>query len=1000
MSERALEETIERYLLDHGYKRRGYPIEHRLDYSVDYALDIEMLLEFLRATQPQAVAALQLDTSEQRRQRFIERVVSEITARGVVDVLRGGVRDYGYPQGVVLFYLTPSAGNARAQEHFAANRFTVMRQVHYSAREPQKSIDMVLFINGIPVVTLELKNSITSQTTRDAVSQYCRDRDPRELLFHPGRVMVHFAVDDSTVEFCPQLLGEQSIFLPFNRGYNGGAGNPPNPDGLRTDYLWRETLSRERLTRIIESYALRLKGGRQIFPRYHQLDVVERLTADVVEHGVGRRYLVQHSAGSGKSNSIAWLAYRLIAIEQAGRPLIDSVLVVTDRVSLDRNIKDTVKSFMKVRGIVGWARDARSLAKALRAGQRIIITTVEKFPFALDKLSAELGDRHFAVIIDEAHSGQMGRNAAQMNMSISGMLPDGSDEEDCINALVEGRRFARNASYFAFTATPKNKTLELFGTRVETADGVEYQPFHVYTMRQAIEEGFILDVLSHYTTYHSYYRLVKTLADGDDPLFDAKKAKKLLRHKVESSEHPIAEKAAVMVRHLLEQVIGRGMINGQARAMVVTADRECCVKYYRAISRLLAERQSPYRAVIAFSGEYDEDGVSVTSAQLNGFPDSEVPDRLRSDPYRLLIVADMYQTGYDEPLLHTMYVDKKLTDVKAVQTLSRLNRTHPAKHDCLVLDFVNTEDDIRAAFARYYKTTLLVGETDPSRLYDFLYELAELEVYGESDVADLVSRYVKGAVRTYIDPILDACTERYLALELADRIKFKRTAKAFVRMYDFLAAMLPCGMPDWERQSIFLTLLLPKLPAPEEDDNLTGVLAAVDLECYRLEAGQRLSIALADEDAEVAPPPTNARAYVGETQLDPLSEIVSSLNELLGGIEWKDADNVRRQVLAIPEMMLKDEQYLDVLRNGDSENARDTSDAVLGRIISAIMSDNLELYKQYNSDDGGFRRALANLMYSMTREAQQRGEGTLADISRVPFMSDGLMVAEGRPSLH
>ena len=483
--------------------------------------------------------------------------------------------------------------------------------------------------------------------------------------------------------------------IPFVKGYNDGAGNPPNPNGIMTDYLWKDILAKEKLTLIIENYAqvvvevdedTKKKKEKQIFPRYHQLDVVTKLLADVKTNGVGKKYLIQHSAGSGKSNSIAWLAHQLIGLEQDGRPMLDSVIVVTDRRILDKQIRDTIKQFMQVGNTVAWAEHSGDLTKAITDGKRIIVTTIEKFPYIVPQIGAEHKDNHFAIIIDEAHSGQSGRNSAQMNLALSGLASDDEmDNEDKINAMMEGRKLLNNASYFAFTATPKNKTLETFGVPYQDGDDIKHRPFHVYTMKQAIQEGFILDVLQYYTPIDSFYKLMKTVED--DPMFDKKRAQKKLRSFVESDSYTIAKKAAMMVDHFHEQVIAKGKIGGQARAMVVTSSIPRCIEYYYAINKCLADRHSPYKTIIAFSGEnkYQGQEPPLTSAGLNGFPDAKIPKEFKKDPYRILIVADMFQTGFDEPLLHTMYVDKVLYDIKAVQTLSRLNRCCPKKYDTFMI---------------------------------------------------------------------------------------------------------------------------------------------------------------------------------------------------------------------------------------------------------------------------------------------------------------------------
>lgn len=967
------ESGLEALIVNWLVEQNGYEQGTDADYNKEYAIDETRLFRFLQLTQPEELEKLGVRKSYQKYAQFLNRLQGEISKRGVVDVLRNGVK--AYPADLVLFYLTPSEGNARAGEMFQRNIFSVIRQLRYSQDAGKLALDLCVFINGLPVITFELKNQITKQNVEDAVQQYKDDRSPREMLFQFKRCMVHFAVDDARVKFCTRLSGRDSWFLPFDKGCRDGAGNPPNPDGLMTDYLWRDILTKEKLALIIENYAqvaveadedTRRRREKQIFPRYHQLDAVTKLLADVKRNGVGRRYLIQHSAGSGKSNTIAWLAYQLIELEQNGRPMLDSVIVVTDRRVLDRQIRDTIKQFMQVGNTVAWAEHASDLTKAITDGKRIIITTIEKFPYIIPQIGAGHRDSRFAIIIDEAHSGQSGRNSAQMNLALSGLASeDEMDNEDKINAMMEGRKLLSSASYFAFTATPKNKTLETFGVPYQDGGEIKHRPFHVYTMKQAIQEGFILDVLQNYTPIDSYYRLMKTVAD--DPMFDKKRAQKRLRSFVEGSSYTVAKKAAMMVDHFHEQVIARGKIGGQARAMVVTADIPRCVEYYYAINRCLAERNSPYKTIIAFSGETRHSGQEppLTSAGLNGFPDAKIPRTFKTDPYRILIVADMFQTGFDEPLLHTMYVDKVLYDIKAVQTLSRLNRCHPQKHDTFVLDFVNQPAIIEEAFSRYYRTTILSGETDPNRLYDLAAVMERYQVYSGEHIDRLVNLYLGGADRDKLDPTLDACTAIYKQLETEDQIKFKSAAKAFLRTYCFLGAILPYGNADWERLSIFLHLLIPKLPAPREDDLSQGILEAVDLESYRNEARESLSIKLEDSDAEVAPVPAGRAGHVVEPEMDLLSVILSDFNDMFGNINWSDADNVRRQILEIPAMVSRDETYQNAMKNSDAQSARLESERALQQVIFAIMADNMELFKQFQ-DNPSFKKWLSDLVFNLT----------------------------------
>ncbi len=848
-----------------AYGGTGWLPGDAADYDREYAVDLAQLKAFVQKTQEPLVEALDLRHNSPTRQKFLARLQGEITKRGVIDVLRKGIT-HG-PHHLDVFYGAPSPDNPKAVARFAANRFSVTRQLKYSRDETQLALDLCLFVNGLPVATFELKNNLTKQTVEDAVQQYRRDRDPRELLFQFSRCMAHFAVDDQRVQFCTHLKGKASWFLPFDQGFNDGAGNPPNPDGLKTDYLWKRILAPRGLTDIIENYAQRVekkdpktgkKKSEQIFPRYHQLDVVRKLLADVSQHGAGRRYLIEHSAGSGKSNSIAWLGRQLIDLRKGERVVFDSIIVVTDRRMLDQQIQATIKQFAQVSATVGHAEHSGDLRTFIESGKKIIISTVQKFPFILDEIGAEHRGSRFAIIIDEAHSSQGGRTSAAVSMALSeaGAEEEGETFEDTINRIMLARKLLPNASYFAFTATPKNKTLEIFGEAYSEGGEVKHRPFHCYTMKQAIQEGFILDVLKSYTPVESYYRLIKTVEA--DPEFDTKRAGKKLRRYVEGHEHAIRLKAEIMVDHFHEQVAGMNKIGGRARVMVVTSGIERAIQYFHAIREYLKERKSPYRAIVAFSGEHEYGGVKVTEASLNGFPSSQITDKIQEDPYRFLVCADKFQTGYDEPLLHTMYVDKILSGIRAVQTLSRLNRAHPQKHDVFVLDFMNDADTIQLAFADYYRTTILSRETDPNKLHDLKADLDGYQVYAPPQVDDLARLYLGDADRDRLDPILDACVAVYKQqLDEDGQVDFKGKAKAFLRTYDFLASILPYTNAEWEKLSIFLNFLVPKLPAPEEGDLSKGILEAIDMDSYRPEKKAAMKIALPDEDGEIEPVPTS-----------------------------------------------------------------------------------------------------------------------------------------------
>ncbi len=965
------ERGFEDLIVDWLVSQNGYEQGTNGDYNKDVAVDEVRLFRFLNDTQPEKMAQLRLDERPMERIAFLTYLSNKLSSEGVIELLH---KEFRYKHlSFDLLYGLPSPGNARAQELFGKNIFSVTRQLSYSKENGKLAIDLAVFINGLPIATFELKNQLTKQNVDDAVYQYKTDRDPRELLFNFKRCIVHFAVDDSEIKMCTELKGNASWFLPFNRGYKDGAGNPPNPDGIKTDYLWKLILTKPELIDIIQNYTqvivdvdeeTRRKTEKQVFPRFHQLSVVKSLLSDAFHNGVGQRYLIQHSAGSGKSNSIAWLAHQLVALKKDGKPVFDSVIVITDRVNLDKQIRNTIKKFMQVQSTVGWAQNSGDLKTLLTEGKKIIISIVHKFQYILDDISEFHQGQHFAIIIDEAHSSQSGRLSAKMNIALSGTTgEDDEDLEDKINTIIEGKKMVRNASYFAFTATPKNKTLEMFGVPYEEDGRTKHRPFHGYTMKQAIEEGFILDVLRNYMPIQSYYRIAKTVES--DPMFDRKRAQKKLRLFVESNEYAIRQKAEIIVEHFHTDVISKGKCGGRARAMVVTSSIQRALEYYFAITEALKARRSPYQAIIAYSGEKNVGGKMVKESDINGFPSAQIEKRFKADPYRILVVAEKFQTGFDEPLLHTMYVDKILSDISAVQTLSRLNRAAPQKNDTFILDFANSVDDIREAFSRYYKTTILSAETDPNKLNDLIGTLTGLQVYTNEQVRELVELYLGSAERDRLDPILDACADTYRGLDVEEQIVFKSSAKTFVRTYNFLAAILPYGSVEWEMLSIFLTLLIPKLPSPEGDDLAEGILETVDLDSYRAEAQTMVSIALEDSDAEIDPLPVATDVGIAMPEMDLLSSIIATFHDLFGNIEWTDEDRVRRQIAELPDIVAKDTAYQNAMRNSDAQNARDESDRATMAAILGTMSAGIDLYKQI-SGNPSLKKWIMDMVFNTT----------------------------------
>jgi len=703
------------------------------------------------------------------------------------------------------------------------------------------------------------------------------------------------------------------------------------------------------------------KISKQIFSRFPQLEVVRRLLADVAWHGAGRRYLIQHSTGSGKSNSIAWLAHQLIDIRKNGKAVFESIIVITDRRILDDQIKNTIRQYAQVSATVGHAKHSKDLRKFIESGKKIIISTIQKFPEILDEIAERHRGRTFAILIDEAHSSQGGKTSAAM----SEVLYDPEDTvNDALQRRMDARKMLTNASYFAFTATPKNKTLEMFGKAFPGPDGkVKHFPFHSYSMKQAIQEGFILDVLKSYTPVESYYKLVKTVEDN--PEFDTNKAQKKLRRYVESHDYAIRLKGEIMVDHFHEQVISRRKIGGQARAMVVCSGVKRAIQYFYAMGEYLQERKSPYRAIVAFSGEHEYKGVKVTETSLNGFSGTDIADRIQEDPYRFLICADKFQTGYDEPLLHTMYVDKPLAGIKAVQTLSRLNRAHPQKHDVFVLDFMNNTETITYAFSDYYRTTILSEETDPNKLHDLKTALDRHQVYLPEQVNNFSFLYLDGAEREKLDPILDVCVAVYIErLDEDEQVDFKGKAKAFTRTYDFLASILPYSHAEWEKLSIFLTFLVPKLPAPKEDDLSKGILETIDMDSYRVEKKAAMKIVLDDEDAEIEPVPIGVGGRISEPQIDLLSNILASFNQQFGTL-FTDADRVSKRIKDdIAPKVAADQGYQNAKKN-TPQTARIEHDKVLERVIVSLLKDDTELFKQFFQNES-FRRFVTDVVFNLT----------------------------------
>jgi len=960
-SEKGLEALIVAHLRD----ANGYVEGTNELYSKDIALAKPWLESFLVATQPDKVARSMCFASPSEKEKFYRRLDEALAKRGVTDLLRNGFKFNGTT--LDLYFPLPSEKNPSAKVAYGRNVFGVIRQLRFSKTRPNDAIDFVVFVNGLPLATFELKNRFTGQTAENAVKQYKTDRRPDgEPLLRPKRCAVHFALDDEVAFFCTELKGDDSWFLPFNRGVDGGAGNPPIPGKTATSYLWEEIFEKGSLSNIVENFAqvvveedskTRKAREKTIWPRYHQLDAVRKLLATTAAEPVGRRFLVQHSAGSGKSNTITWLAYQLVLLQNAdGTAKFDSIVVVTDRVNLDRQIRDNINAFAKLKNLVGWAERSGTLKDLLKSGKKIVVSTIHKFPFILDEIGSSLKNKRFAILVDEAHSSQNGEMATSLAAAVSGNAGDGDEEdtEDRILRIMEGRKLARNANYYAFTATPKNKTLEMFGERTGGgAAGATFVPFHEYTMKQAIEEGFILDVLRYYTPYRSYYEVVKKIED--DPEFDKNKAPKRIRAFVEKQPETIEAKCRIIADHFCTKTFKK--IGGKARAMVVTSSIERAIEFFQTLSKMLAERGGKFKAIVAFTDK-EIGGKVVTASSLNGFPSSQIEDRIEEEPYRILVVADKFQTGYDQPLLHTMYVDKVLSDLKAVQTLSRLNRAHPKKTDTFVLDFANDPEDIRAAFQRYYKTTVLEGESDVNKLNDLVDEIERTPFYAEEDRTRVVELRLSGGEgdRPTIDAILDGNVERFKReLNEEEQVRAKSAMKNYCRIYPFFAAIMPYESEDWEKTYLFYSLLVKKLPKLKREDFTAGLLETIDFDKYRIQKEEERSITLENVDATVGPVPVGSGGGIPSVEMDALSRIVEDFNAMFGGIDWNDADEVRRQIGDLPRRMAQDESFVNAVRDGDERVAEIQFNDIIQNIVATMGEEKLEFMRQY-FDNAEFQR--------------------------------------------
>ncbi|GEN82855.1 type I restriction endonuclease subunit R [Sporosarcina luteola] len=940
-TEKGFEENIETSLVGNGYEKRVLEGEASRLFK-RYALDVEKLFEFLEATQDKQLKMLEKSYGADYKKKVLDRICDSLKKHGVVHCLRHGVKDRGVTLRLV-YNKPPTTMNQLMNELYQKNIFTVSRQVYYSDKHTN-SLDMVVFINGLPLVVMELKNQFTRQTVEHAMDQFKKDRDPIEQLFKANeRTVVYFAVDPDEVFMATELKKSKTYFLPFNKGNDSGKGNPTVYNNYRTHYLWEEVLLPDSLLDILFRFVFVKKddildsnneviGERKmvIFPRYHQLDVVRKLEANVIDKNVGQNYLIQHSAGSGKTNSISWLAHRLAKLhDENNEAIFSSVIVITDRRVLDKQLQDAVYQLEHKAGMVERIdKDSNQLANAITGETRIIITTLQKFPFILEKVS-DLERKKYAVIIDEAHSSQGGKASTALTNILSDKTLEDAYEEDRIaeenmdnldEQIVEtimksGKQ--DNVSFFAFTATPKPKTLEKFGTK-----GTNGKPhaFHEYTMRQAIEEGFILDVLSNYTTYKTFYKIAKQV--DDDPLVSQKQATKKLAQYVSLHPHNVSQKTEIIIEHYRN--FTRHKIGGRAKAMVVTASRLHAVRYKIAFDRYIDKMNyDDLKTIVAFSGIVKDGELPYTEPDMNGFSEKELPDKFNSDEYKVLLVAEKYQTGFDEPLLHTMYVDKPLSGIKAVQTLSRLNRTCPGKDDTFVLDFVNDPEDIKAAFQPYYETTGLEEVTDPNILYDLQAELAPYQVYTEEEMNAVNELEIKGGFtksakeQTALNAWIDKGVERFKRdLSAEEQEAFKGSATKFTRTYAFVLQIATFIDAELHKQYIYLNYLLRKLPRDNSDKDIY-MADDVALQYYRNQKVFEGSIELEKTGGEELKPTSHGTAGVVEDEKVRLSSILDKLNDRFG-TEFTETDFLSRD--QVKADMLNSEDIQQKAKNNTKDN--------------------------------------------------------------------------------
>ena len=971
-TEKNFENNVESIMHDAGWDVFESNAEAQADYDRKLALKIDSLVGFVKETQPEEWAKIEGLYGSQTRERFLKRVCDELEPHddrgGVVNVLRHGIKMAPGAQFRLCFFRPATGKNPDAWARYEKNRFELVRQLRYGTLPDDKdnSVDTVLFLNGIPVVTMELKNNLTGQRTDHAVKQYKTDRSPKELLFKPNRrAIVHFALDSETVEMCTWLANGKSFFMPFNKG-NGmnGAGNPANPNGYRTEYLYREILATDSLLDIIQrfvrvEYDADTKAMKKIiFPRYHQLDAVRKLVADAREKGAGQSYLIQHSAGSGKSNSIAWLAHHLQSLHDADdKPVFDTVVILTDRRNLDSQLADYIEGVEHKRGVVVRIREedgSAGLREALNAGAQIITSTIQKFPYICSE--TKVSGRKFAVIIDEAHSSQSGKANAKMKMALidRDLDPDEPwDDEDELAKEMKAQGKIPNLSFFAFTATPKAATLEVFGTRDEECKHDESgmlvpRPFHLYSMKQAIDEGFILDVLENYTCFETYFKLAKTIED--DPKYKEAKANRALMGIAEWNPAMIDKKAQIIVEHFMNDV--EGVLGGRSKAMVVTWSRPMAYRLYRAICDYVAEMRYACEVMVAFSGKLEVDGEELTEASINGVPESRTAELFDTDAKRIIVCANKFQTGFDQPKLCAMYVDKMLTGVAAVQTLSRLNRTYPGKRT-FVVDFANDWETIRASFSNYYEATELDAATDPDVIYNLADRLAGYRIYDQTEVDAVAEAYFEepdpDKVLAKIEGKLAPAVDRWKAKEDTPKREFKALLRKFLRSYSFITQMVALGDKDLHHLFVYGGFLIKKLFLDTGDT--PDLRDKVELEYLRIEGKGTQAIKL--ESEELHNGGANAGISKEEEEIQ-LSVLIEHLNAVFG-TEWEDADKI---IKACADKICEDEDFVAKARSNSMGDLKAIFGTVMMNALAAILSDSQDMFEKFNENPDAFMRVM------------------------------------------